>query len=57
MNIEINTGYPTAIAWATSYQPAIQDMMMVIETFTKPPWTLPRGLASGIKFVLAFILE
>ncbi len=36
LNIEIHTGHPTGITWATSYQPAIQDMMMVIETFTKP---------------------
>ncbi|OCK85690.1 hypothetical protein K432DRAFT_377459 [Lepidopterella palustris CBS 459.81] len=35
MNIEINTGYPTRITWGTSYQPAIQDMMQVIEGFTK----------------------
>jgi hypothetical protein len=37
VNIEVYTGYPTQIAWATSYQPAIQEMMMVFETFTKPP--------------------
>ena len=36
VKIEINTAYATKLAWATSYQPAIQDMMMVIETFTKP---------------------
>ncbi|KAI9752541.1 MAG: hypothetical protein M1815_000450 [Lichina confinis] len=36
INVEIHTGYPTVITWATSYQPAIQDMMMVMETFTKP---------------------
>ncbi|KAF2818005.1 uncharacterized protein BDZ99DRAFT_405773 [Mytilinidion resinicola] len=35
MNIEINSGYPTRITWGTSYQPAIQDMMQVIEGFTK----------------------
>ncbi|EMR62756.1 hypothetical protein UCREL1_10307 [Eutypa lata UCREL1] len=36
MQIDINTAYPTRITWGPSYQPAIQDMMMVIESFTKP---------------------
>jgi hypothetical protein len=36
INIDINTGFPTRITWGSSYQPAIQDMMMNIETFTKP---------------------
>lgn len=36
INIDINTGFPTRITWGASYQPAIQDMMMVIECFTKP---------------------
>lgn len=36
MHIDVNTAYPTRITWAPSYQPAIQDMMMVIESFTKP---------------------
>ncbi|KAI0901782.1 mitochondrial protein from FMP27-domain-containing protein [Annulohypoxylon nitens] len=36
MNIDINTAHPTRITWGPSYQPAIQDMMMVIESFTKP---------------------
>ncbi|TVY21023.1 UPF0648 protein [Lachnellula arida] len=36
INMDINTGFPTRITWGASYQPAIQDMMMVIETFTKP---------------------
>jgi hypothetical protein len=36
ISIEINTGFPTRITWGASYQPAIQDMMMVIENFTKP---------------------
>jgi hypothetical protein len=35
IKIDINTGFPTRITWGASYQPAIQDMMMVIETFTK----------------------
>ncbi|KAI9820991.1 MAG: hypothetical protein M1832_003463 [Thelocarpon impressellum] len=36
VEIDINTGHATRITWGTSYQPAIQDMMMIIETFTKP---------------------
>lgn len=34
--IAINTSAPTSITWGASYQPAIQDMMMVMEGFTKP---------------------
>ena len=37
MKININTSAPTRITWCTAYQPAIQDMMQVIEGFTKPP--------------------
>ncbi|RYO06716.1 UPF0648 protein [Alternaria tenuissima] len=36
MVIDINSAYPTRITWGTSYQPAIQDMMQIIENFTKP---------------------
>ncbi|KAF2201026.1 hypothetical protein GQ43DRAFT_481072 [Delitschia confertaspora ATCC 74209] len=36
MNVDINSAYPTRVTWGTSYQPAIQDMMQVIESFTKP---------------------
>jgi hypothetical protein len=36
MSIEINTAHPTRVTWGPSYQPAIQDMMMAIESFTKP---------------------
>lgn len=36
VNISINTSAPTSITWGPSYQPAIQDMMMIIEGFTKP---------------------
>lgn len=34
--VDINTSQPTTISWGTSYQPVIQDMMMIIEGFTKP---------------------
>lgn len=34
--IDINTSLPTSISWGPSYQPVIQDMMMIIEGFTKP---------------------
>ncbi|KAI5238676.1 hypothetical protein E4T43_07274 [Aureobasidium subglaciale] len=37
MKFDINTSSPTRFTWGTSYQPAIQDMMQVIENFTKPP--------------------
>ncbi|EME47503.1 hypothetical protein DOTSEDRAFT_69445 [Dothistroma septosporum NZE10] len=37
IKFEINTSNPTKIAWSTSYQPAIQDTMQVLESFTKPP--------------------
>ncbi|KAF3908642.1 hypothetical protein AA313_de0203483 [Arthrobotrys entomopaga] len=36
IDVSINTPYTTRVTWGTSYQPAIQDMMMVFETFTKP---------------------
>ncbi|KAK3368158.1 mitochondrial protein from FMP27-domain-containing protein [Podospora didyma] len=36
MSIEIHTANPTRITWGPSYQPAIQDMMMAIESMTKP---------------------
>ena len=36
MAIEINTNASTKITWGTSYQPAIQHMMQVIEGFNKP---------------------
>lgn len=36
VTIDINSSRPTSITWGTSYQPAIQYMMMIIEGFTKP---------------------
>ena len=36
VSVTVNTSAPTSIAWGTSLQPAIQDMMMVIEGFSKP---------------------
>ena len=36
VEIAINTKNPTSMTWGTSYQPAIQDMMQIIESFTKP---------------------
>ncbi|KAI1340436.1 mitochondrial protein from FMP27-domain-containing protein [Xylariaceae sp. FL0016] len=36
VQVDMNTAYPTRITWGPSYQPAIQDMMMAIESFTKP---------------------
>ncbi|KAF2161019.1 hypothetical protein M409DRAFT_59540 [Zasmidium cellare ATCC 36951] len=37
LKMEINTNNPTKFTWSTSYQPAIQDTMQVLESFTKPP--------------------
>ena len=37
IKVEVNTSNPTKITWGTSYQPAIQDTMQVLESFTKPP--------------------
>ncbi|PGH10506.1 hypothetical protein AJ79_05434 [Helicocarpus griseus UAMH5409] len=34
--VEINTSLPTSISWGMSYQPVIQDMMKIIEGFSKP---------------------
>lgn len=36
VEIIINSSAPTSITWGPSYQPAIQNMMMIIEGFTKP---------------------
>ncbi|RKF62117.1 UPF0648 protein C3H5.09c [Erysiphe neolycopersici] len=36
ITVDINTANPTHITWGSSFQPAIQDMMMTVETFTKP---------------------
>ena len=34
--IEVHTSLPTTLSWGMSYQPVIQDMMKIIEGFTKP---------------------
>ena len=36
VDVSINTSGSTKITWGTSYQPAIQDMMMVVEAFSRP---------------------
>ena len=36
VEVVINTSAPTSITWGTAYQPAIQEMMMIVEGFTKP---------------------
>ncbi|ESA43385.1 hypothetical protein GE21DRAFT_4791 [Neurospora crassa] len=36
MHIDVHTANPTRITWGPSYQPAVQDMMMAIESLTKP---------------------
>jgi hypothetical protein len=54
MKIDINTGSPTRITWGTSYQPAIQDMMQVIENFTKPPMDPSERVGFWDKIRLSF---
>lgn len=51
---DINTAYPTRITWGPSYQPAIQDMMMAIESFTKPPLDLSERVGFWDKIRLSF---
>lgn len=36
IRVDINTALPTRFTWGPCYQPAVQDMMMAIESFTKP---------------------
>jgi hypothetical protein len=47
MSIDIHTANPTRITWGPSYQPAIQDMMMAIESMTKPPTRSGSGTRSA----------
>jgi hypothetical protein len=54
MSVEINTAYPTRITWGTSYQPAIQDMMQVIESFTKPAIDISERVGFWDKIRLTF---
>ncbi|OLN85702.1 UPF0648 protein C3H5.09c [Colletotrichum chlorophyti] len=54
MKIEINTALPTRITWGPAYQPAIQDMMMVIESFTKPQIDLSERVGFWDKIRLNF---
>ncbi|KAK9235083.1 golgi-body localization protein domain-containing protein [Lipomyces kononenkoae] len=37
VKVDILTSSPTRITWAPSIQPAIQQVMMIFDTFTKPP--------------------
>ncbi|KAK9452154.1 golgi-body localization protein domain-containing protein [Limtongia smithiae] len=37
LDISIATSDPTRITWAPSFQPAVQQAMMIFDTFTKPP--------------------
>lgn len=54
IKMEINTSSPTRISWSTSYQPAIQDAMQVIENFTKPPIDSSDRVGFWDKIRLAF---
>ncbi|KAJ5433420.1 uncharacterized protein N7458_012576 [Penicillium daleae] len=52
--IEINTSLPTSISWGVSYQPVIQDMMKIIEGFTKPEIDLSERVGFWDKIRLSF---
>ncbi|CAK7216620.1 Protein SABRE [Sporothrix bragantina] len=54
MTIDINTSLPTKITWGPSYQPAIQDMMMVFESFTKPQLDPSENVGFWDKIRLSF---
>lgn len=54
MTIDINTSLPTKITWGPSYQPAIQDMMMGFESFTKPQLDPSEGVGFWDKIRLSF---
>ncbi|KAF2148473.1 hypothetical protein K461DRAFT_64784 [Myriangium duriaei CBS 260.36] len=54
MKVDINTSAPTRITWGTSYQPVIQDMMQVIEGFTKPPMDPSEAVGFWDKIRLSF---
>ncbi|KAF7716182.1 Uncharacterized protein PECH_000402 [Penicillium ucsense] len=52
--IKINTSLPTSISWGVSYQPVIQDMMKIIEGFTKPEVDLSERVGFWDKIRLSF---
>lgn len=52
--VEIHTSAPTVITWGVSYQPAIQDMMQVIESFMKPAVDPSQRVGFWDKIRLAF---
>ncbi|KAI2789547.1 hypothetical protein POX_d05040 [Penicillium oxalicum] len=52
--IQINTSLPTSISWGVSYQPVIQDMMKIIEGFTKPEIDLSERVGFWDKIRLSF---
>lgn len=54
MKFEINTANATRITWSTSYQPAIQDTMQIVESFTKPPVDLSDRVGFWDKIRLSF---
>ncbi|KPM35702.1 UPF0648 protein C3H5.09c [Neonectria ditissima] len=52
--MDVNTALPTRITWGPCYQPAIQDMMMVIESFTKPQFDPSERVGFWDKLRLGF---
>lgn len=54
LTIDINAGLPTRVSWGTSYGPVIQDVMMVLEGFTKPEIDPSDGIGFWDKVRLMF---
>lgn len=54
IKVDIHTARDTRITWGTSYQPAIQDMMQVIEGFTKPQVDISEKVGFWDKIRLTF---
>ena len=54
IKFDIHTNNPTKLTWSTSYQPAIQDTMQILEGFTKPPVDPSDRLGFWDKIRLAF---
>ncbi|QIW94599.1 hypothetical protein AMS68_000117 [Peltaster fructicola] len=54
MKFEINTSHATRFTWGSSYMPALQDTMQVIEGFTKPPFDPSERVGFWDKVRLSF---
>lgn len=54
IQFDINTARDTRITWGNSYQPAIQDLMQVIEGFSKPQFDPSEKVGFWDKIRLSF---